>query len=67
MWSWRVDREGEVVQVGVIYEQGYLLSRQRPCLKWEPTKGSKLRHKHYKDVAQTWLVGETGLRFESKG
>ena len=63
----RVEREGELVQVGVIYEQEYLLSRQRPYLKWEPTEGSKLKHTHYKDVAQTWLEGETGLRFESRG
>ena len=49
------------------YEQEYLLSRQRPYLKWEPTEGSKLKHMHYKDVAQTWLEGETGLRFESRG
>ena len=34
--------------------------------KMGATEGSKLRHKPYTDVAQSWLVGEIGLRFESK-
>lgn len=60
---------GMGVQVRVIYEQGYLLSGQRLCIKCKPPKGSivsKLRHKHYTDMAQNQLVGETRLRFESK-
>ena len=57
------------VQVRVIYEQGYLLNGQKLCLKCEPPEGSvlsKLRHKHYTDMAQNQLVGETCLRFEAK-